>query len=154
MNKLEMAHEYAKELVANYGDVMQFSEVLAKSWWLADAMFAEFEKREKEEAAKKRVEIQKLLNADNTFVEREGQHFDDVEWQPDWSLAPKWAEYWFATWDGNQITDGIWAEKEPVLVDFQNGVSGYSHLGRTEFSPSFGYTGDWRDSLRIRPEGV
>lgn len=150
MNKLQMAHEYAKELAANYGDVMQFSEVLAKSWWLADAMFAEFEKREKEEAAKKRVEIQKLLNADNTFVEREGQHFDDVNWQPDWSLAPDWAKWWAMDKDG----DANWYALKPFVgIDyFQNQDSSAEHrafLGTL----NFGYTGDWRESLRMRPEG-
>ena len=144
MNKLQMAHEYAKELAANYGDVMQFSEVLAKSWWLADAMFAEFEKREKEEAAKKRVEIQKLLNADNTFVEREGQHFDDVEWQPDWSLAPENAMACAMDADKSMW----WHGKDPKRTDVE-------WLGDVlgEYK-DHGYVGDWRDSFRIRPEGV
>ena len=40
-------------------------------------MQAEADKREKEEAAQRRKEIREMLNAPNTFVEREGQHFDD-----------------------------------------------------------------------------
>lgn len=144
MNKLQMAHEYAKELAANYGDVMQFSEVLEKSWWLADSMFEEFEKREKEESAKKRVEIQKLLNADNTFVEREGQHFDDVEWQPDWSLAPKNAVACAMDADKSMW----WHGKDPKRTDVE-------WLGDVlgEYK-DHGYVGDWRDSFHIRPEGV
>ena len=125
---------------------------IAKSAWsLADLMKEEAEKREKEEAAKKRAEIQKLLNADNTFVEREGQHFDDVEWQPDWSLAPEWAKWWAMDKDG----DANWYALKPFVgVDyFQNQDSSAEHrafLGTL----NFGYKGDWRDSLRIRPEEV
>lgn len=152
MNKLQMAHDYfMKHVNSNqYGNVDD-EELVSWSWQYADTMFAEFEKREKEEAAKKRVEIQKLLNADNTFIEREGQYFDDVEWQPDWSLAPDWAKWWAMDKDG----DANWYALKPFVgVDyFQNQDSSAEHrafLGTL----NFGYKGDWRDSLRMRPEGV
>lgn len=124
MNKLQMAHEYAKELAANYGDVMQFSEVLAKSWWLADAMFAEFEKRQD----KSRPAVLE-------------------DWQPDWSLAPENAvacamdadKYmWWFTETPRQATES-WTSISSCLVRIYK---------------DHGYTGDWRDSLRMRPEGV
>ncbi len=48
-------------------------------------MQAEADKRSKAEVEQKRKAVREMLNADNTFLEKEGQHFDDVEWQPDWS---------------------------------------------------------------------
>lgn len=74
--KLEMAHEYAIALI-NSDCEMQFDKFIRLCWNYADAMQAEADKREKEEAAQRRKEIREMLNAPNTFVEREGQHFDD-----------------------------------------------------------------------------
>ena len=84
--KLEMAHEY----------LLRFSgATVADAWAYVDAMQAEADKREKAEAEQKRKEVGEMLRAPNTFVEREGQHFDDVEeWQPDWSQAPDDATAW------------------------------------------------------------
>ena len=71
--KLEMAHEwYLKHL-----EVHESASVHG-AWQYADAMQAAADKREKEEAAQRRKEIREILNDANTFVEREGQHFDDV----------------------------------------------------------------------------
>jgi len=90
MNKLQMAHDFAMKLVGNPNTPLKTMEsIVDVSWEYADAMQAEADKRNKAEAAQKRKEIREMLNAPNTFVEREGQHFDDVEWQPDWSQAPK-----------------------------------------------------------------
>lgn len=93
--KLEMAHEYAMKHIQEGWDI-NYDVLVVDAWQYADAMQAEADKREKEEAAQRRKEIREMLNAPNTFVEREGQHFDDVadacktygssdEWQPDWS---------------------------------------------------------------------
>ncbi|HEY4537089.1 MAG TPA: hypothetical protein VIG45_01385 [Erysipelothrix sp.] len=65
MDKLTMAHEKADELASD-------------AWDYADAMQAEADSRAKQEAEQKRKEIREMLNHPNTFVEREGQHFDDV----------------------------------------------------------------------------
>ena len=143
-----MAHDWAMK----HGDKCYPNLTAEQAWEYADAMFAEFEKREKEEAAKKRVEIQKLLNANNTFVEREGQHFDDVEWQPDWSQAPDWANYYAI----DKNTDNAhWYCEEPFI---QEDASEFNIIGDISLNyskaPNFGYQGDWRDSLRMRPEGV
>ena len=87
MNKLQMAHEYAMKHVQEGFDI-NYDVLVVEAWKYADAMQAEADKREKEESEKKRADIREMLKANNTFVEREGQHFDDVEWQPDWSQAP------------------------------------------------------------------
>ncbi len=93
--KLEMAHEIAVAMQSQE-PITDMKLLSALAWQYADAMQVEADKREKEEAAQRRKEIREMPNAPNTFVEREGQHFDDVadiqkpytsseEWQPDWS---------------------------------------------------------------------
>ena len=85
--KLEMAHEYAIALI-NSDCEMRFDKFIQPCWNYADAMQDEADKRSKAEAEQKRKAAREMLNADNTFLEKEGQHFDDMEWQPDWSQAP------------------------------------------------------------------
>lgn len=119
MDKLQMAHEYALEM-AKQG--IPLKSCLELGWKYADAMQAEADKRNKAEAEQKRKEIREMLSAPNTFVEREGQHFDDVsECEVDWRVAPKDAIGWM-------IFDGVstWI-----------GASGYL----IEDAPSFGFTG-------------
>ena len=195
--KLEMAHEYAIALI-NSDCEMQFDKFIQLCWNYADAMQAEMDKREKEEAAQRRKEIREMLNAPNTFVEREGQHFDDFcsdeiqaqrdaelygtgflkvtydsdgvkyerldpktisvcssnisldsqvlkEWQPDWSQAPEWAIAW--TYDKNAAL--WWSEVPEIHINiwFIDGGA-----WQCADAPTFGYTGDWRESLRKRPK--
>ena len=80
MDKLTMAHEYAMEIVSSpdYDDEMSLMDFVKHVWKYADAMQAEADSRAKQEAEQKRKEIREMLNHPNTFVEREGQHFDDV----------------------------------------------------------------------------
>ena len=73
MDKLQMAHEWAMK----HGSEWIFDTV-PRAWEYADAMQAEEDKRNKAEAEEKRKEIREMLNAVNTFIEKEGQHFDDV----------------------------------------------------------------------------
>ena len=131
--KLEMAHEYAMKHIQEGWDI-NYDVLVVDAWQYADAMQAEADKRSKAEAAQKRKETREILNVPNTFVEREGQHFDDVEeWQPDWSQAP---ESDVVAWDINKHGQARWIAND----------NGYY------LAPSFGYTGDWRESLRKRPK--
>lgn len=139
--RLELAHEW---YMKHSRGVLHINSDIVDAWQYADAMLAENEKREQEEGKKKRAEMRELLNANNTFVEKEGQHFDDVEWQPDWSQAPDWANWWLITSRGSPA----WVDSEPVV---SNLYDGWLLSGRRYLAPSFGYTGDWRDSLRKRP---
>lgn len=135
MNKLQMAHEMA--LAIQGTKLIHDMELVSDmAWKYVDAMQSEADNREKEEAAQKRKEIREMLNAPNTFVEREGQHFDDVEWQPDWSQAPKGSDAWRMYGDGNCA----W------LVDIDGDFKWWAH------APSFDYQGNWEDSLRKRPQ--
>lgn len=145
--KLEMAHEIAVAMQSKE-PITDMKLLSALAWCYADAMQAEADKREKEEAAQRRKEIREMLNAPNTFVEREGQHFDDVEeWQPDWSQAPADATYWTMRPDGKCL----WWKGKPLL----DGSCFYDAVGichTVGYAPSFGYTGDWRNSLRKSPQ--
>ena len=164
-----MAHDYLRDIVSNWEYDDSFNPV-AEAWAYADAMQAEDDKRSKAEAEQKRKAVREMLNADNTFLEKEGQHFDDVanqkrtpkvsrfersdavkevlsraenmgiikpkankEWQPDWSQAP---ESDVVAWDINKHGQARWIAND----------NGYY------LAPSFNYQGDWRNSLRKRPQ--
>ena len=147
--KLEMAHEWAMKH-GNAETVGSRQNMIKYAWDYADTMQAEADKRNKAEAEQKRKAIREMINADNTFLEKEGQHFDDVEWQPDWSQAPEWANWW--AMDENKNTRWIYSELEqPYISDM---FLRWCAVGRFDSAdaPSFGYTGDWRNSLRKRPE--
>ena len=78
--KLEMAHEWALVFTQQNKDLSVAAKtVSAWAFDYADAMQAEADKRNKAEAEQKRKAIREMINADNTFLEKEGQHFDDVE---------------------------------------------------------------------------
>lgn len=152
MDKLKLAHDYfMKHVNVDQYKRVDDEELISWSFDYVDAMQAEAEKRNKAEAAQKRKEIREMLNAPNIFVEREGQHFDDVEeWQPDWSQAPAWANWWAMDEDKN--TRWIYSEfDQPYISDM---FSRWCAIGRfdSEDAPSFGYTGNWQDSLRKRPQ--
>ena len=118
MDKLQLAHDWAMK----HGSTLTHITVI-DAWVYADAMQAEADERNKAESAQKRKEIREILNDANTFIEREGQHFDDVEalCEVDWRVAPDDAIGWM-------IFDGVstWL-----------GGSGYL----IEDAPSFGFTG-------------
>lgn len=138
--KLEMAHEWYMK----HSESPSFMGTeVEMAWQYADTMQAEADKREKEEAKNKRDEMRKLLNADNTFIEKEGQHFDDMEWQPDWSKAPDGFDYFVKQYDDLEyflsikpdLEVGCWVTE----VD--------AHWSDTiQNCPA-----PWRDSLRKRP---
>lgn len=70
-----------------------------------------------------------------------GKRKDKEEWQPDWSQAPEWANWWVKTPSG----ETMWCAREPVMLD------DYARLFSCSPAPSFNYQGDWKDSLRKRP---
>ena len=98
MDKMKLAHDFAMKLVGNPNTPLKtIGSIIDASWEYADAMQAELDKRNKAEAEQKRKEIREMLNAPNTFIEREGQHFDDVnDCEVDWSQAPR--EYHVTGW--------------------------------------------------------
>ena len=83
--------------------------------------------------------------ADNMFYEmdlRQDKTLPDALWQPDWSLAPDDAVACAMDPD----LEMWWCSYEPV----RSCVSWDSNSKISEY-PNHNYTGDWRNSLRIRP---
>lgn len=76
------------------------------------------------------------------------------EWSPDWSQAPEWAGWWCAIMKDGIITGGWWNTHKPETICPIGNYSCYSHHGRCEQAPSFGYSGDWKDSVTKRPKSV
>ena len=129
MNKLELAHEYAKVLLQQ-PVTRTIGEVVSISFGLAEEMLAENEKRKD----KSRPEVLE-------------------EWQPDWSQAPEGANWWAMDESGRSY----WFAYEPYISSEYPDewiFHGKNHGGiGNEYwkSPNFNYQGDWKDSLRKRP---
>lgn len=140
MDKLKLAHDYALKLMGRSS--ITIDEVVRLSFDLADAMQAEAEERNKAEVAQKRKEMREMLNAPNTFVEREGQHFDDVAdiqkpytspealCEVDWRVAPQDTTGWKMKED-----KAYWIDSDGWIIDD---------------APSFGFTGS---HIVERPDG-
>lgn len=82
--------------------------------------------------------------ADKRVIKLPDVFFDtkpNEEWQPDWSQAPD-AKYWAI--DSSGFAD--WFSDKPEL-DEQSFVG-----DRLRSALQYGYTGDWQDSLRKRPQ--
>ena len=136
--KLEMAHEWYMMQTRRNGCAL-----VADAWAYADAMQAEADKREPSGFPNV------LRGACGEIV---AVKVDDKEWQPDWSQAPEWANWWAmdgfskkANWyiDKPHLDDDSEVESE-WNIDLKTNTETYMH------APSFGYTGDWRESLRKR----
>ena len=136
--KLEMAHEwYLKHL-----EVHESASVHG-AWQYVDAMQAEAEKR-------KPSGLPESLRERHDFTEaiaKGVENYEKEEWQPDWSQAPDVATYWTMRQDG----ECLWWKGKPLF----DGSCFYDAVGichTVGYAPSFGYTGDWRNSLRKRPQ--
>ena len=127
LDKAKMAHEWAMK----HGKVdsnRNRENTVQLAWEYADAMQAEADKR---------------------AVELPDVFFDtkpNKEWQPDWSQAPEWAEYWVKNINGVFS----WYSKKPTAFD-QGWFVGAGAVYRVCPAPSFNYQGNWQDSLRKRP---
>lgn len=124
LDKAKMAHDYAIEMLKR-GDPER--SIAFDAWTLADAMQDEADKRLKTDVG-------------NT---------DASEWQPDWSQAPDDACCWFiggASWD----IKPYWSKYIPCYKS-ETTQTTWQGNGMTE-APSFGYQGNWQDSLRKRPQ--
>lgn len=125
--KLEMAHDYLRDIVSNWEYDDSFNPV-DEAWKLADAMQAEADKRNNKETCDKNIGL-------DSFVLK--------EWQPDWSQAPNRAMYW--AMDGCGKCN--WYEREPEVFGSQWDWGSVIEQADT----GYGYQGDWRESLRKRP---
>lgn len=130
---MKLAHEYALEM-AKQGIPLKSCKELG--WKYADAMQDEADKREQQEQNKLKREQQ--------------NHQDELvsigleEWQPDWSQAPIGYD-WFCV--GSNGGYGFFSNQEPEFFEehFFVGADGF-------VVNNHGYQGNWKESLRKRPE--
>ena len=133
MNKLQMAHDYLLKLMET-NPKLNAKYATELVWGMADAM--------QEEADKRAVKLPDVFFDTKT----------NEEWQPDWSQAPSWANWWVAIANSKgEISGGWFFSKEPEIGK-GDGVSVYYDGGDSTLTGSFGYQGNWQDSLRKRPQ--
>ena len=135
MNKLQMAQEYALKMLENLNP-MQIDKptrdgIAYECFELAEAMLAENDKR--------------VVKLPDVFFDAN----KNEEWQPDWSDAPDWANWWCLS----VMHGAMWFSREPICTK-----STWVMLNDVKFcaasfdeAPSFNYAGNWQDSLRKRP---
>ena len=138
--KLDMAHEYAMECLRHMNQMKLNcceKKLSAESWKYADAMQAESDKREEEKALR---DAESHKNFMDMLNQKEQNYHDELVsiglegWQPDWSQAPEGAMEWRM----------LYADVFKWIIPIQFGEVVVD-------APSFGYQGNWKDSLRKRP---
>ena len=135
--KLEMAHEIAVAMQSQE-PITDMKLLSALAWQYADTMQAEADKRRK-----------KPYDFVPAIMEGTG-NAELEEWQPDWSQAPERANWW--AMDENKNTRWIYSQLEqPYISDIFLRWCAVGMFDSAD-APSFSYTGDWRNSLRKRPQ--
>ena len=135
LDKAKMAHEW----VMKYGKVdsnYNRENTVQLAWQYADAMQAEADKRNNKETCDKNIGLDSsALKPSNSM---------ELEWQPDWSQAPEWAEYFAMDDDG----EFYYFKESPSMA-----VCSWQPQSHGELSETFdhGYKGNWQESLRKRP---
>ena len=136
MNKLQMAHEYALKMLENLNP-MQIDKptrdgLAYECFELAEAMLAENEKR--------------VVKLPDVFFDTN----KNEEWQPDWSQAPDWANWWCLS----VMHGAMWFSREPICTKATWVMLNDVKVCAASFdeAPSFNYAGNCKDSLRKRPQ--
>lgn len=132
MDKLTIANQVLLKLIETDKTGFDAEGIAAYSFEIAEAMLAEAEKRE----SKERPDVLK------------------EEWQPDWSQAPEWANWW--AMDGlseraNWYIDEPYLDDDSIIEDEWNVVLNPQKDSFVK-APSFNYQGNWQNSLRKRPQ--
>lgn len=135
MNKLQMAHQMALMLLKN-APLEEVSNAISTAWQYADAMQAEADKR------KSKPELPSLQQTFINGVEQPRYAPTCEEWQPDWSQASAWANWWAI--DKDLVS--FWHEDKPKFDEIE-----FYQCGMFCDAPRFNYQGNWQDSLRKRP---
>lgn len=137
MNKLTMAHEYFLRIVSNPSVTLRAEDlqnIQHNAWVYADAMQAEADKRNNKETCDKNMGLDSsVLKPSNSM---------ELEWQPDWSQAPDWANWWAI--DKDLVS--FWHEDKPKFDEIE-----FYQCGMFCDAPRFNYQGNWKDSLRKHP---
>ena len=141
MDKLTMAHEYMVSWLKSGNAELDSAEELALFFFdMAEIMQAEADKR-------KVSGIPDVLRGANGEIV--AVKVCEEEWQLDWSQAPDWANWWCLS----VIHGAMWFSREPTCAKVTWVIFNDVKFCAASFdeAPSFGYTGNWKDSLRKRP---
>lgn len=146
--KLEMAHDYAMKHIQEGWDI-NYDVLVVEAWQYADAMQSEADKRKPSglpESLRERHDFTKA-------IAKGVENYEKEKWQPDWSQAPNGYDYWVATADHDgKISGGWFYGVEPEFGESKGVSIYYSSNNNSILTDSFGYKGDWRNSLRKRPK--
>ena len=135
MDKLTMAHEYMVSWLKSGNAELDSAEELALFFFdMAEIMQAEADKREP------KPELPSLQQTFINGVEQPRYAPSLDEWQPDWSQAPERATAWKIS------NHGV-----PMWLQSHNNIN-QPYVWLSD-APSFGYKGEWKNSLRKRPHG-
>lgn len=156
-----MAHEWVMKHIHEGFDI-NYDVLVVESWKYADAMQAEADKREKENSNKQKIKCDEKIEINmypewdatinyppDVWVMYQGEKRLAIsikeEWQPDWSQAPDGYD-WFCV--GGCSRFGFFCNIEPKIVKVY-----YWFVGDDSIEvKNHGYIGDWRNSLRKRPQ--
>ena len=123
------------------------------AWDYVEAMQAEADERNKAEAEQKRKEMREILNADNTFIEREGQHFDDVcsdEIQAQRDAELYGTGFLKVTYD----SDGVKYERlNPKTISICSANMGFDSQVLTEWQPDWSQAPEWAVAFTVDTHG-
>ena len=134
MDKLTMAHQMALAM-QSLEPITDMKLLSSLCFQYADAMQDEADKRNNKETCDKNIGLDSsVLKPSNSM---------ELEWQPDWSQAPCWADWWATDKD----LDSFWHENKPNFDEIE-----FYQCGMFCDAPSFNYQGNWQDSLRKRPQ--
>jgi len=140
MDKFKMAHEWAmkhgkSDTIADRQNTVKYA------WDYADAMQAE-ENRRSKWASELVIDAEKAASL-GCIVDLKSSVIPKI-WQPDWEELPSNAKFWAMDESGVCYV----YEEEPEISG-----SVWNFFGRPmEEVGSFGYIGDWKSSLRKRPD--
>ena len=156
-SKIEMAHDYAMQcIISSTVSLRTNQDIIDPAWGYADKMQAEADKREEDKAIKEAENHKKFMDELN---QKNQNHHDELvsigleDWQPDWSQAPDGYNWW--AFDGFS-KKANWYNSKPYIDDEAEGNDEWNIESQADTkvflqAPSFGYQGDWKDSLRKRP---
>lgn len=132
MDKFQVAHEWYMK----HSESPSFMHTeIEQAWQYADAMQDEADKRKENGFP----EVLKMADS------------PQLEWQPDWSQAPSWAGYFAVNGDSKAVWLKSIGNPPYIVEDFKRWFccgSDYNFC----LAPSFNYQGNWRNSLRKRPQ--
>lgn len=178
-NKLDLAHEHAMKMIDNKVFFESEQERVLSAWLYADLMQIESDKRSitgTPEAILKASNSKELNlklitydidcyfdNANNTkrdadnliqsiyeLISGEVKNTDVIDWQPDFSKVPDWANFCVLVGDNTGIYRELYCEYEPEFRAEKN--NWYSVIGRSTYGLQVCNSNiNHADSLRKRP---